>query len=92
MILLFNIFSSLFNKKLFLRVEKYRPKKLDEIVGNESTVSRLKKIADDGNLPNIIIAGPPGIGKTSSISCLARTMLGDLYKDAVLEMNASNDR
>jgi len=73
-------------------VEKYRPKKLDEIVGNESTVSRLKKIADDGNLPNIIIAGPPGIGKTSSISCLARTMLGDLYKDAVLEMNASNDR
>lgn len=36
-------------------VEKYRPIKLDDIVGNEDTISRLKVIAKDGNLPNVII-------------------------------------
>jgi replication factor C subunit 2/4 len=45
-------------------------------------------IAQMGNLPNIILAGPPGIGKTSSVICLAREMLGpDVYKNAVLELN-----
>lgn len=34
----------------------------------------------------------PGIGKTTSIVCLAHEMLGASYKDAVLELNASDDR
>ena len=43
-------------------------------------------------MPNIIIAGPPGAGKTTSILCLARALLGSVYKEAVMEMNASDDR
>ena len=41
-------------------VEKYRPLLLDDIVGNEETINRLKVFGEDGNLPNLIICGPPG--------------------------------
>lgn len=73
-------------------VEKYRPHVLDDIVGNEETVERLKMIAKDGNMPHLIISGLPGIGKTTSVHCLARELLGDHVSDAVLELNASDDR
>lgn len=37
-------------------VEKYRPSKVVDIVGNEDAVSRLQVIARDGNMPNLILA------------------------------------
>jgi replication factor C subunit 2/4 len=43
-------------------VEKYRPKTLDEVEGNEETILRLRAIGKDGNMPNLILAGPPGTG------------------------------
>ncbi|KAK3952801.1 DNA replication factor C-like protein [Pseudoneurospora amorphoporcata] len=73
-------------------VEKYRPVFLDDVVGNTETIERLKIIAKEGNMPHVIISGMPGIGKTTSVLCLARQLLGDAYKEAVLELNASDER
>ncbi|XP_049939525.1 replication factor C subunit 2 [Schistocerca serialis cubense] len=73
-------------------IEKYRPMKFEDIVGNEEGVARLGQFAKTGECPNIIIAGPPGVGKTTTILCLARVLLGDAVNSAVLELNASNDR
>jgi len=122
-----------------LQVEKYRPTKIKDIVGNTAAVSRLQVIAEEGNMPNMILAvrlhiqlttqpfvhfvthpcllaarlilvglidltnlqitslspflqGPPGTGKTTSILCLAHELLGPNFRDAVLELNASDDR
>jgi len=73
-------------------IEKYRPIVFTDIMGNEETIARLESFSRTGNVPNIIIAGPPGCGKTTTILCLARALLGASFKEAVLELNASNER
>lgn len=53
-------------------VEKYRPRTLDDVVGNDDTLVRLRAIAIDGNMPNLILCGPPGTGKVCVIIFLNR--------------------
>jgi replication factor C subunit 2/4 len=72
--------------------EKYRPNKLNDIVGNDEIIRRLMVISKEGNIPNIILSGPSGLGKTTSIHCLARELLKDDYDKGVLEINASDSR
>ncbi len=53
--------------------EKYRPKSLDEVIGNERAIIELRKWANSwiSGKPKekaLILSGKPGTGKTSSIS------------------------
>lgn len=73
-------------------IEKYRPDRLDQVVGNTEIVSQLRTIAKEGNLPNMILVGPPGTGKTTSMMALAHELLGENFKKATIELNASDDR
>ena len=73
-------------------VEKYRPTDLFDIVGNQTVMERLRGMAAQGHMPNLILAGAPGVGKTTSVMCLAKALLGDFTKTGVLELNASDDR
>jgi replication factor C small subunit len=73
-------------------VEKYRPNKIDEIVGQNEITKRLKTYVKARNLPNMLFAGAPGVGKTTAALALARELFGDDWESNFLELNASDER
>jgi len=73
-------------------VEKYRPQKLDDIIGNTNQIIFFKKFIESGNIPNLLLNGEPGGGKTSAVIALAKEYLGDLYADYCMDLNASDER
>lgn len=74
-------------------VEKYRPLKLDDLVNQKEIVgsleSFLKKVND---MPHLLFSGSAGIGKTTAALCISRQILGDIWRDYTLELNASDER
>jgi len=73
-------------------IEKYRPSKLNDIILDDHTYKKIKKIIDDRDMTNLILPGVPGIGKTTTIKCIAKALYGKYADEAVLELNASDDR
>lgn len=53
--------------------EKYRPDKLDEIVGQKKAVSILGNLLASGQMRSCIFYGPPGSGKTTAANIIAKT-------------------
>ena len=73
-------------------IEKFRPKRFEDIIGQEIIVRRIKAFVENKNIPHLLLAGPPGIGKSTIALVVARELFGENWRENFLELNASNDR
>jgi len=73
-------------------VEKYRPQKLADVIGQEEITKRLQAYVAAKNLPHLLFAGPPGTGKTTSAIALAKELFGEGWRESFAELNASDER
>ncbi|MCL4331754.1 MAG: replication factor C small subunit [Candidatus Thermoplasmatota archaeon] len=72
--------------------EKYRPRKLSDIVGQDEIIRKLQSFVRHRELPHLIFAGPAGVGKTTAALSVAIELFGEDWRDNFLELNASNER
>ena len=73
-------------------VEKYRPTKLTDIVGQDTIVNSLTRIFDGGSFPHLLFYGGSGSGKTSTIMAVLNDYFGKKKKLMVMRLDASDDR
>jgi replication factor C small subunit len=75
-----------------LWIEKYRPQKLQDIIGQDSAIERLRSYVVTGNLPHLLFTGNAGIGKTTAAVALAKEFFHDDWQANFKELNASDER
>ena len=73
-------------------LEKYKPRNLNEIIGQDFIIDFLKKTIETNYYDNYIFYGLPGCGKTSTSFLYVKELYGETYKKNIFEINASNFR
>ncbi len=74
-------------------VEKYRPKKISQLVDQKEIVGSIQSLLkNQAEMPHLLFSGSAGVGKTTLALCLSHEILGDHWKDSILELNASDER
>ena len=63
----------------FLWVEKYRPKTIEECILPSDTKKTFAEFVSKGEIPNLLLSGPPGIGKTTVAKALCNELRVDYY-------------
>jgi len=63
----------------FLFVEKYRPQVIEDCILPDDTKKTFKEFVEKGEIPNLLLAGPPGIGKTTIAKALCNELGADYY-------------
>ena len=63
----------------FIWVEKYRPDKIDDCILTTSIKKTFQGFVDAGEIPNMLLSGPPGIGKTTVAKALCKELGVDYY-------------
>ena len=63
----------------FLWVEKYRPKTIEDCILPEITKKTFLDFLDKGEVPNLLLAGPAGCGKTTVAKALCNQLGVDVY-------------
>lgn len=63
----------------FLWVESYRPRTIDECILPEDTKKTFREFVKKGEIPNLLLSGPPGVGKTTIAKALCSELGADFY-------------